>query len=119
MEIDMSVYLKNRLQFPLHELAKHAGEWVAWSPDGTRIVAHTSNPEALDDLVRAAGEDPEQCPLRGLLIVTRYWEGLTAHEVPVFSIAHTATHSVSGGSASSLPSHFGGSNLRSFRITPA
>ncbi len=54
-------YLENRPKFPLEELAKYIGFWVAWSPDGTRIVASTKNPEELEELVRAAGEDPLQC----------------------------------------------------------
>jgi hypothetical protein len=62
----MQQYLKNRVQFPLEELAKHRGEWIAWSPDGTRIVASSHDPEALDDLIRAAGEDPEECPTEGI-----------------------------------------------------
>ena len=64
--MDMQAYLKNRVAFPLEELAKHRGEWVAWSPDGSRLVAFSRDPEALDDLVRAAGEDPEDCPIEGI-----------------------------------------------------
>jgi hypothetical protein len=37
--MNMQEFLKNRGDFPLAELAKHRGEWVAWSPDGTRLVA--------------------------------------------------------------------------------
>jgi hypothetical protein len=64
--MDMQEYLRNRAAFPLAELAKHRGEWVAWSPDGRRIVASSRNPDDLDDLVRAAGEDPENCPIEGI-----------------------------------------------------
>jgi hypothetical protein len=64
--VDMQTYLKNRVAFPLDELAKHRGEWVAWSPDGTRLVATSRKPEALDDLVRAAGENPENCVIEGI-----------------------------------------------------
>jgi hypothetical protein len=64
--MNMQEYLKNRLAFPLDELAKHRGEWVAWSPDGTRIVAASMNMDNLDDLVRAAGENPEECPIEGI-----------------------------------------------------
>jgi hypothetical protein len=64
--MNMQVYLKNRLAFPLEELAKHRGEWVAWSPDGTRLVAASPDPDALDDLVRAAGENLEDCPIEGI-----------------------------------------------------
>lgn len=62
----MQEYLKNRLRFPLDELAKHAGDWVAWSPDGTRIVAAARDPAALDGLIRIAGEDPERCVVEGI-----------------------------------------------------
>jgi hypothetical protein len=66
MEMDMQQYLKNRLQFPMETLAQHAGNWVAWSRDGARIVASSADPETLDNLIRAAGEDPEQCLIEGI-----------------------------------------------------
>jgi hypothetical protein len=59
-------YLANRTRFPLEELAKYAGRWIAWSPDGAQIVAHANDPRALDDLIRTAGEDPEQCLVEGI-----------------------------------------------------
>jgi hypothetical protein len=64
--MDMPEYLRGRVAFPLAELAKHRGEWVAFSPDGRRVVAASRDPEVLDDLVRAAGEDPEECPIEGI-----------------------------------------------------
>jgi len=64
--MDVQEFLKNRLAFPPEELAKHRGEWVAWSPDGTRLVATSRDPDALDDLVRAAGEDPAECCVLGI-----------------------------------------------------
>ena len=64
--MNMQEYLKNRSIFPLAELAKHRGEWVAWSPDGTRLVAFSRDPDALDALVLAAGENPEDCPIEGI-----------------------------------------------------
>jgi hypothetical protein len=64
--MNMQEYLKNRLAFPLDELAKHRDEWVAWSPDGTRLVATSRDPDALDDLIRAAGEAPENCAIEGI-----------------------------------------------------
>lgn len=64
--MDMQECLKNRLQFPLTELAQYAGEYVAWSPDGTRIVASSRDLEVLEDLIRAAGENPEECVVEGI-----------------------------------------------------
>jgi hypothetical protein len=64
--MDMQEYLKNRLQFPLAELAHYAGEYVAWNPDGTRIVASSRDLEVLEELLPAAGEDPEECVVEGI-----------------------------------------------------
>jgi hypothetical protein len=58
----MGIFIKNRQEFPLEELMKYAEQWVAWSPDGTKIVAASSESgEALWDLVLAAGYDPREC----------------------------------------------------------
>jgi hypothetical protein len=63
---DRQKFLANRSAFPLEELARHAGQWIAWSPDGSRIVAHARDLEALDGLVFKAGVDPEECVLEGI-----------------------------------------------------
>ena len=42
------------------ELRKHRGHWIAFSPDGRRIVASSLTLANLDALVRAAGENPEE-----------------------------------------------------------
>jgi hypothetical protein len=57
---DRRKFLENRVRFPLEELTRGAGCWMAWSPDGASIVAEADDPEALDRLVRDAGEDPER-----------------------------------------------------------
>jgi hypothetical protein len=35
---NLSMYAENRNKFPLDQLDKYAGMYVAWSPDGTRII---------------------------------------------------------------------------------
>ena len=73
MSIDMPTYLETRRKFlanraaiSIDVLARYAGQWVAWSPDGSRIAASASDPEMLDALLRACGEDPVQCVIEGI-----------------------------------------------------
>ena len=35
-------------------------------PRRVRVVAHATHPQALDDLIRDAGEDPEKCLIEGI-----------------------------------------------------
>ena len=73
MPLDMPTYLEmrrkflaNRAAFSGEELAKYAGQWVAWSPDGTHVAASAASPEMLDDLLRACGENPNECVIEGI-----------------------------------------------------
>ncbi len=73
MSLDMPAYLEtrrkflaNRAAFPVEELAKYAGQWVAWSPDGTRVAASALSPEILDGILEATGEDPALCVVEGI-----------------------------------------------------
>ncbi len=73
MPIDMPSYLEtrrkflaNRSAFPPDELAKYVGQWVAWSPDGSRVAASAADPAMLDGLLQAAGEDPSRCVIEGI-----------------------------------------------------
>jgi hypothetical protein len=59
-------FLERRAALPAEALANYAGRWIAWSPDGARIVADSDAPEDLDDRIRAAGEDPERCVVEGI-----------------------------------------------------
>jgi hypothetical protein len=61
MSFDAATYLKNRRTYPLEELEKYAGQWVAWSLDGSHIVAGSNqSEEALIALLRDMGKDPLQ-----------------------------------------------------------
>jgi Family of unknown function (DUF5678) len=42
------------------ELEQYRGNWIAFSADGSRIIASSPTLASLDARVRAAGEDPEQ-----------------------------------------------------------
>jgi hypothetical protein len=64
--MDMKIFLENRPLFPLDQLQTFAGRYVAWSADGRRIVASSTDLEELDRLVKGAGADPEQCVFEGI-----------------------------------------------------
>lgn len=64
--MSLTQFQKNRQEFPIDELHKYAGNYIAWSPDGSRIVASSPDLEVLDQRVRAAGEDPQQCAIEGV-----------------------------------------------------
>jgi Family of unknown function (DUF5678) len=49
----------NRNRFPEEELDKYRGKYVAWSIDGTRIVASGDNDYHVYEAVKAAGLDPQ------------------------------------------------------------
>ena len=49
--------MRNRNNFPAEELWKHIDQWIAWSPDCTRIVAASDDMAELEQLVKAEGMD--------------------------------------------------------------
>jgi hypothetical protein len=73
-EIDMAVHLANREKcFPPEELAKYAGEQIAFSADGTRVVAHGPDFLTLWNELKAAGIDPQECVWSD--VPPKEWEG--------------------------------------------
>ena len=59
----MQRFLKNRQQFPPGELAKHAGKYIAWSPDGKRILASDDDLEKVAEAVEDQGYDSSEIVL--------------------------------------------------------
>jgi hypothetical protein len=57
---DLRLYHENRRKFPPEELAKYAGQYVAFSPDGSRILASGANMDVVEETLRAAGIHPSQ-----------------------------------------------------------
>jgi hypothetical protein len=51
---------KNRSAFPAEELWKYAGQHVAWSWDGTRILAAAADDDQLDQKLVELGIDPQR-----------------------------------------------------------
>ncbi len=61
--MNLTEYRKNRACLPREELARHQGQWVAFTLDGRKIIASHKDLATLDSLVVAAGEDPEKIAL--------------------------------------------------------
>jgi hypothetical protein len=55
--MDMQTFIRNRSRFPVEELALYAGKYVAWSADGTRILASDKDQVRLDQALQVAGHD--------------------------------------------------------------
>ena len=49
-----------RWRFPPEELLQYAGQYVAWSLDGTHILASADTEEELEQKLVATGVDPSQ-----------------------------------------------------------
>jgi hypothetical protein len=61
--MDVAAFLQNRAKFPLDELQKYDGQWVAFSADGARIVASAETLDELERQLAAAGENAEELGL--------------------------------------------------------
>jgi hypothetical protein len=59
----MALFLPNREAFPLEELDRYQDQYVAFNPEGTKIIAATAQLDTIFDLIRAAGYDPANCPI--------------------------------------------------------
>ncbi len=51
----------NRARFDPALLAQYRGELIAWSPDGTKIIAHAKDDETVYRLLEEVGGDPSLC----------------------------------------------------------
>ena len=56
---DPNVYRKNRSSHSLAELAGYGNQWVAWSADGSRVVAHHTDLLVVADQLKTQGVDME------------------------------------------------------------
>jgi hypothetical protein len=73
--IDQGLHYRNRAKFTLRDLRPYAGEIVAWSFEGDRIVAHSKDALEVDRQVIAQGINPEEVVYEGMP-PPEYFEGL-------------------------------------------
>jgi hypothetical protein len=53
-------FLENQRMFPADELLRYQGQHIAWSWDGSKILAADADRRTLDQKLRTAGIDPLQ-----------------------------------------------------------
>lgn len=64
--MSLEEFVNNRNAFPAEELNRYIGQHVAWSPDGTRILASDSDPLQVIRAVQALGYDPADTPIEDI-----------------------------------------------------
>jgi hypothetical protein len=53
--LDLRFFDENRSKYPPEKLLTYVGLFVAWSPDGTRILVSGESHDEVDDKLHAAG----------------------------------------------------------------
>ncbi len=53
-------FFENQRNFPAEELLQYAGQRIAWSWDGSRVLASAPDEQELRHKLAAAGHDPRQ-----------------------------------------------------------
>jgi len=64
--MSLEQFVKNRNAFPAGELDRYSGQHVAWSPDGTRILASDPDPLKVLAAVKALGYSPAETPIEDI-----------------------------------------------------
>lgn len=70
---------ENRARFSLDDLKRYEGQWVAFSQDGSRIIAGNKDLLVLEKLIRAAGEEPGNVGLERIEFEDTYLGGADLH----------------------------------------
>jgi hypothetical protein len=81
--IDINEFRRNQSDYPREALQTYNGQYVAWSPDGRRILAADFDLLRVDAALCAAGYDPAQI-LVSLVAVPEEvsWSGWSIPEKP-------------------------------------
>ena len=61
--VPFSEFEQNRQKYTIDELRKYQGKWVAFSADGSRVLASDEDLIEVNRSLIAAGHDPQQAPL--------------------------------------------------------
>lgn len=61
--MDMQEFLRNRQEFPSEELAKYRGKYIAWSPDGKKVIASDKDPMNVIAAIKGYGYNEADCVL--------------------------------------------------------
>jgi hypothetical protein len=64
--MSLEEFVKNRNAFPADELDQYTGQHVAWTADGTRILASDPDPLKVLAAVKALGYDPCETPIEDI-----------------------------------------------------
>jgi hypothetical protein len=62
-ESDFRCFEQNRARFPSDDLLRYLGQHIAWSLDGSRILANGVTEEEVEERLQGAGIDPGQAVL--------------------------------------------------------
>lgn len=57
----LQAYAANRPRFPAEELLKYSGQWIAWNPEVTKVVASAGSRREIRRLVGELNQDPQRC----------------------------------------------------------
>ena len=83
MMIDINEFRRNQSLFPRAELEKYNGQYVAWSSDGSCILAADPDPLRVDALLCAAGHDPAEILVSRIALPEEVsWSGWSLPEEP-------------------------------------
>jgi hypothetical protein len=64
--LDSDAFARNRDRFGPNDLSPYAGQWLAWSLDGSRIVAHHEDLQEVARRVLASGLESDEVVLECL-----------------------------------------------------
>jgi len=80
--IEINQFRRNQSLFSRAELEKLNGQYVAWSPDGTSILAADPDPLRVDALLSEGGYDPAEILVSRVAVPEEVsWSGWSLPEV--------------------------------------